>query len=110
MAFAAARAAKQEKIGAFIEPGVAGGERHDLGLADHRHSIEVEAVDCFAGGQVCFLEMTLEASAGAVDCLVLGERGEEARRGPVSAKLFQTVLMAGRRSSDNRSSTRATSM
>ena len=47
--FAGAGWPEQDQIGALIEPGVARGERHDLSLADHWDSLEVEGVEGFAG-------------------------------------------------------------
>ena len=51
MALAAAGRAEQQEIGALLEPAVAGGERHDLRLADHRHGVEVEGVERLARRQ-----------------------------------------------------------
>ena len=82
MRLAAAGRAEHQEIGALVEPAVAGGERHDLSLADHRHGVEVEAVEGLAGRQSGLVEMTLDAPARAVGHLVFGERGEEARGGP----------------------------
>jgi hypothetical protein len=39
-----------DQIGALFEPAVAGGERHQLRLADHRHGVEVEAVEILPTG------------------------------------------------------------
>ena len=82
MALAAAGRAEQEQVGALLEPAVAGGERHDLGLGDHRHGVEVEGVEGLAGRQAGLGEMALDAAAVAFGELVLGERGEEAGGGP----------------------------
>ena len=82
MALAAAGRAEQQQIGALVQPAIAGGERHDLRLADHRHGLEVEGVEGLAGGQPGFGEMALDAAAAALGDLVLGERGEEAGGGP----------------------------
>ena len=92
MALAAAGRAEQQQVGAFLEPAVAGGERHHLGLGDHRHGLEVEGVEGLAGRQAGLGEMALDAAAIAFGQLVLGERGQEAGRGPAflvgrSAKL-----------------------
>ena len=38
-------------IGTLIKPAVAGGERHDLRLADHGHSVDVEGVERLARRQ-----------------------------------------------------------
>ena len=40
---------EQDQIGAHAQPGIAGSERHDLGLADHRDGFEVEGVEGLAG-------------------------------------------------------------
>ena len=70
------------RLAPLSEPAVAGGERHDLGLGDHRHGVEVEAVERLARRQARFGEMALDAAAAALGDLVLGERGEEAGGGP----------------------------
>ena len=82
MALAAAGRAEQQDIGALFEPAVAGGERHHLRLADHRHGLEVEGGERLAGGQSRLGKMPLDAAAAAVGHLVLGERGQEAGRRP----------------------------
>ena len=82
VALAAAGRAEQEQIGALAEPAVAGGERHDLRLGDHRHGLEVEAVEGLSGGQPRLDEMALDATATAFGDLVLGDGGEEAGRRP----------------------------
>src|SRR5262249_61705518 len=78
MALASAGRSEQQEIGALFEPALACGERHHLRLADHRHHLEVEAVERFAHGQPCFGKVTLDAPATAIGDLVLGERGKEA--------------------------------
>ena len=82
MALAAAGRAEQEQVGALREPAVAGDERHDLGLGDHRHGVEVEGVEGLAGRQARLGEVALDAAAVALGELVLGEGGEEAGGGP----------------------------
>ena len=79
---AAAGRAEHEEVVALLEPAVAGDERHDLGLGDHRHGVEVEAVEGLAGRQARLGEMALDAAAGALGELVLGQRREEAGGGP----------------------------
>ena len=78
-----------QKIGPFIQPGVAGGQRLDLRLGDHRHGGEVEGVEGLARRQSGLFEMALEAAAAALDHLLFGQRGEEAGGGP--------ALFVGRR-------------
>jgi len=82
MRLAAARSADEDQIGAFVDPAVAGTDRHDMCLGDHRHDVEVEAVEGLSGQQLRLGEMTREAPAIALGDLVLGERGEEACGGP----------------------------
>jgi hypothetical protein len=53
-----------------------------MGLGDHRHRLEVEAVKGFSRRQPRFEEMALDAATVAFGDLVFGESGEEARRGP----------------------------
>ena len=57
-------------------------KRHDLRLADHRDSLEVEGVEGLAGRQAGFGEMAFDAAATALGHLVLGEGGQEARCRP----------------------------
>ena len=70
------------QIGAFVDPAVAGADRHDMGLGDHRHRVEVEAVEGFSGQQLRLDEMARETATVAFGDLVFGERGEEAGGGP----------------------------
>jgi hypothetical protein len=53
-----------------------------LSLADHRHRLEIEAVEGLADRQAGFGKMALDAAAAAVGDLVLGERRQEARCRP----------------------------
>jgi hypothetical protein len=105
---------EQEHVGALFEPGVAGGRRH-LRLADHRDGLEVEGRERLADRQTGFGKVSLDAAAAALRHLVLGERGEESRRGQpslsdCSASFFHICLTAGRRSSVSSSSSRAASI
>jgi hypothetical protein len=52
------------------------------GLGDHRHHVEVEAVECLSGQQLRLGEVTRETATVTLGDLVFGERGEEACRGP----------------------------
>ena len=82
VALAAAGRAEDEQVVALLEPAVAGDERHHLGLREHRHGVEVEAVEGLAGRQARLGEMALDAAAAAFGDLVFGERGKEAGGGP----------------------------
>ena len=82
MALSAAGRPEQQQIGAFVEPGVAGGDGHDLGLGDHRHGIEVEGVEGLAGRQAGFGEMPLDAAAITLGQFMLGDSSQEAGGGP----------------------------
>jgi hypothetical protein len=73
MALAAAGRAEEEQIGALLEPGVAGGNRHDLGPGDHRHGLELEGVEGLARQEVGFGEMALDAAAIALGEFVFGD-------------------------------------
>jgi len=53
-----------------------------LRLADHRHRLELEAVERLAHGQSCFGKVTLDPAATAIGDLVRGERRQEATCGP----------------------------
>jgi hypothetical protein len=82
VALAAAGWAEQQQVGTLLEPGVAGGERHQAGLAEHRHDGEVEAVERLVGRQPGLGEMTLDATPGPLGDLELGQGGEEPSGGP----------------------------
>ena len=73
---------EQQEIGARLEPAVAGDERLHLGLGDHRHQLELEAVDGLAVGQVGVGQVPRDAPTAAIGHLGLGEGGEEAGRRP----------------------------
>ena len=77
MAFSCPRRAKQDQIGALFEPAVAGGERHQLRLANHWHGVEVKAVEGLTDRQPGLGEMTFDAAAAALGDLMLGQGGEE---------------------------------
>src|SRR4029077_1120077 len=64
MALAAAGRTEEEQIGALLEPGVAGGNRHDLGPGDHRHGLELEGVEGLARQEAGFGETALDAAGG----------------------------------------------
>src|SRR5215210_6632993 len=68
---------EQDQIGAPAQPGIAGGKRHDLGLANHRDGLEVEGVDGLAGWQLGFGKMAFDAAAAALGHLVLGQASKE---------------------------------
>src|SRR5207237_1227941 len=36
---------EQNQIGSLAQPGIAGGQGHDLGLANHRDGLEVEGIE-----------------------------------------------------------------
>ena len=82
MRFATAGSADEQQIGALVDPAVAGADRQDTRLGEHRHEIEVEAVQRLAGQELRLREVTREATAVAFRDLVLGKRGEEACGGP----------------------------
>jgi hypothetical protein len=85
VAFAAAGRAEQQEVGAFLEPAVADGERHDADLAEHRHGGEVEAVERLIGRQPGLDEMVLDAVSGPLGDFELGQGREEARGRPEPA-------------------------
>ena len=49
-----------------------------MGLAEHRHGVEVEAVESFAWRQTGLEEMAFDAAPGALGDLEFGECREEA--------------------------------
>ena len=66
----------------MFDPAIAGGERHDLGLADHGHGGEVKGIEHLANRQAGLGEMAFDAPPPAIGDLEFRERGEEAGRGP----------------------------
>lgn len=82
MRFPPARRPEQDQIRSLLEPGVPGAERHDLGLGDHRHGLEVVGGEGLAGQELRVPEVALEAAPIPFGELVLGERGEQAGGGP----------------------------
>jgi hypothetical protein len=82
MRFAAAWPSYQDQIGAAFDPAIASADRHDVGLGDHRHRVEVEAVEGLAGQKSGVCQMPLDTSPIALGDLMLGKRGEEAGRRP----------------------------
>ena len=78
MALAGAGRAKHETVGALVEPAVTGGERHDLGLCEHRHGLEVEGGKALARQQPGLPEMAFDTPSVAFGELVFGEGCEEA--------------------------------
>jgi len=78
MALASAGRAKEQEIGAPLNPAIASGERHHLRPADHWHCLEVEVGECFADGQSCFGQVAFDAATTAIGDLVFGECGREA--------------------------------
>ena len=82
MTLAGAGRPEQDQIGAPAQPGIAGGQRHDLGLADHRDGLEVEGIECLAGRQPGFGQMAFDAASAALGHLMLGQGGKETCRWP----------------------------
>jgi len=106
--------AEEQNIGAFLQPGIARCQRHDLGFRDHWHGLEVERGERLAGGQTRLGEMPFQAAATAVGHFVLGQRRQKAGCRPASlsdcsASLAHLSLMPGKRNSLSKSSTRAAS-
>ena len=54
-------------------------QRHDLGLANHGHGVEIEAFQGLARGQAGLVEVACDAAPGPLGNLVFGQGGEEAR-------------------------------
>lgn len=85
MAFASARWAKHQDVGALGQPAVSRSHGHDLRLGNHRHSLKCEAVECLARRQMRFGKMTSDPAIGALGQFVLGHGREEARSRPTFA-------------------------
>lgn len=69
-----------QDVGAWLDPGVAGGERHDVGFADRGRDDEVEGLERLAGSKAGLRHMTGDAPGRALGEFVLTQDGEEARR------------------------------
>ena len=82
MRLAAARSADKNQIGAFADPAVSGADRHHVRLGDHRHGIEVEAVEGLSRQQLGLDEMARQAATVAFGDLVFGKCCQEACGGP----------------------------
>src|SRR5947209_7350412 len=78
MALAAARRPEEQQIGAVVEPGVTGGERHYLGFADHRDGLKVKGVEGLAWRQPGFSEVAFEPAPAAFGNLMFGQCCQEA--------------------------------
>jgi hypothetical protein len=55
---------EEDKVGTLGEPAVGVSERHDLGLGDHGHGFEVEAIQGFARWQAGHGEVAFDAAPG----------------------------------------------
>src|SRR6267154_939745 len=82
MALATARWSEEQNVGAFLQPGIARRQRHDLGFRDHWHGLEVERSERLADRQTRLNEMPLDAAAATVGHLMLRKRRQEAGRRP----------------------------
>ena len=82
MALSAAGWAEQEQVGAGLQPGVAGGDRHDLRLGYHRHGLELERIEGLSRQEAGLGEMALDTAAVAFGQFVFGDRGQESSGGP----------------------------
>jgi hypothetical protein len=70
------------KLAPLLEPRVAGGGRHDWGLADHRDGLDVEAVEGLAGRQPGLGEVAFEPAPAALGNLKLCQCCQEASGRP----------------------------
>ena len=66
MRHARPRWSETQDMAAFLEPAIIGGQRHDMRAADHRHGVEVEAVEGFPVQQSRIGQMPLDAPARPV--------------------------------------------
>ena len=91
MAFTAAWRAEQDEVGTLVEPAIAGAQGHDLGLGDHRHSLEGEAVQRL---QVARRELTLESAIAKLDkyhLLILDDFAYVSRDQAETSVLFELI-------------------
>ena len=77
VALSAAGRAEQQQICAFLQPAVAGGDRHDLGLGDHRHGVELECVERLSRKETSLGEVPFHAATVALGQFVLGKGSQE---------------------------------
>ena len=71
-----------QQVGRLVEPGIAGGERHDVGFAEHGHGGEVEVRQRLARWQPRLGEMPLDPPSASFGDLQLGQRAEQSGRRP----------------------------
>lgn len=100
-------------IGHLGEP--TGGDRHDLGLGDHRHGVEDEAVEGLSRRQMGLGKMPFDPAVVALGQLMLGDglrkrAAGHPSRSACSANCGQSVLIVGSRSSLSIMPSRASSM
>ena len=82
MGFPAAWPAGQNQVGALIDPAVPGADRRNMRFGDHRHRVELKAVEGFSRRPPRVGEVAFNTAAVAFGDLMFGQRGEEARGGP----------------------------
>src|SRR4029077_20140744 len=82
MRFSGAVPAKKQDVAALLEPRVARSEGHELCLADHGNTFEVEGAEGFALRHLRLGEVAFEPAACPLGNLELGEGGKETGRRP----------------------------
>lgn len=76
MALAATWRTEDQDVGPFVEPGVTDGQRHDVGLGDHRYCIEVEAGQRLGRVQARFRALSFDTTLRSLGQLML-EQGTQ---------------------------------
>ena len=104
MGFADPRRAEDQDVGPLLEPGVAAGKRHDVGLGKHRHLGEREAGERLGEVELGLVPMALDAPLVALGEFVLGKapRKRDAGHPSLSARSANSGHkrpIVGRRSS-----------
>ena len=74
--------AKDEQIGAAVDPALAGRQRQDVGFTNTGGGVEVEVGQALARRQAGFGEMALDTPGRAIGQLDLDQAGEQLGRRP----------------------------
>jgi len=82
VALASAGRTEDQNRGAAVEPGVATGQGHDVGLGEHGHLGELEAGERLGRIELRLDAVPFDAPLGSLSHLVLEEAAQEARSRP----------------------------
>jgi len=82
MALAHPGGAEDQTGGALVDPGVAAGQRHHVGLGQHRDLGELEAGQRLGCAELRLVAVTLDAPGGTLGDFVFEQGAQEAARRP----------------------------